>query len=227
MHRLFAVVLALLVLAGSAWSHPSDVSHLRVKPGHQQVEFRLTFNLLTLSRIVAIDSDHDLHITPPEIAKAVPVLAAYLKKKVLVNVNGTDTDLGDFQRYECVWPNNDTQVVSDQEASQRFVDFNFVRVWPAEILEVWTGFQIFAEVGDQHTVQAIYQQEGQPDLPVEFSQFEPEYLYDTGFSAPIAKKEEPRPAGGSPWPLFAVVLALAGGVTGWLTKRRGRGAVLP
>jgi len=224
MHRVFATLLTLLLLSGTVFSHLADISHLRLQVGRQQVGFRLTFNLLTLSRIVVIDGDHDQRITPQEIAKAMPRVAAYLKEKVLVNVNGTDADLGDFQRYECVWPHSDTEVVTDREASQRFIDFNFTRPWPAGVQEVWTGFQIFAEAGDQHTVQAVYQQEGQPDLPVDFSAAEPEYLYDTGWpSGPVASVALPA-ARSSGFAVAAILLALAGVVTGWLRWRRGGGA---
>ena len=173
----------LMWLAGVAGAHPSDVSQMRVHLGHDAVEFRLTLNVLTLSRIAVVDADHNRRITPQEIAHAVPAIVAWLKKQVLVSVNDTETDLGNFQRYECVWPHSDTAEVTDQEASQRFVDFNFIRPWPAGVREVWTGFQVFAQLGELHVVQAIYQQEGQPDLPVEFSLREPEYLYDTGWTA--------------------------------------------
>ncbi len=222
MQRVLATLLSFLLLTGTALSHPSDVSHLRVKLDHARVEFRLTFNLLTLSRMVVVDSDHDRRITPEEIAKAMPVVVDWLKKKVLVNVNGTDADLGDFQRYECVWPNSDKEAVTDQEASQRFVDIHFLRTCPAGVQDVWMGFQIFAEVGDQHTVQAIYQQEGQPDLPVDFTQLEPEYLYDTGWASIGSTDAVARASNNHGW--FAIasgMLALAGALAGWIRWRRG------
>ena len=114
----------LMWLAGVAGAHPSDVSQMRVHLGHDAVEFRLTLNVLTLSRIAVVDADHNRRITPQEIAHAVPAIVAWLKKQVLVSVNDTETDLGNFQRYECVWPHSDTAEVTDQEASQRFVDFS-------------------------------------------------------------------------------------------------------
>ena len=222
MQRVLATLLSLLLLTSTVLSHPSDVSHLRVKLDHQRVEFRLTFNLLTLSRMVVIDGDHDQRITPQEIAKAMPVVVAWLKKRVLINVNGADADLGDFQRYECVWPNSDEVAVTDQEASQRFVDIHFVKAWPKGVQEVWTGFQIFTEVGDQHTVQAIYQQEGQPDLPVDFTQFEPEYLYDTGWASTGAANAVARSSNTHGWFATACwVLGLTGALAGWICWRRG------
>lgn len=201
-----------ILMPSMARAHPSDVSEMRVKLTHETVEFRLSLNLLTLSRIVVVDADHNQRITPQEIAKAVPTAAAWLKKKILVSVNETESDLGDFKGYENVWPKSATQEVTDQEASQRYVDFNFVRPWPAGVLEVWTGFQIFAQVGDQHTVHAIYQQQGQPDLPVEFTQQEPEYLYDTGWDGRAAATQSPKPAKPLPWgAICSIALVMAGG----------------
>lgn len=197
-HRCLSLCVLLMQMAGLAVAHPSDISQMRVRLCREIVEVRLSLNLLTLSRIAVVDADHNQRITPQEIAQAAPTIAAWLKKKVLISVNETETDLGDFKSHENVWPNSATQEVTDQEASQRYVDFNFTRPWPAGVLEVWMGFQIFGQVGDQHVIQAIYQQEGQPDLPVEFSQQEPEYLYDTGWTAG-AETVKPVPANKSLW----------------------------
>jgi len=222
-HRWFALFALFMLATSIAGAHPSDVSQMRVKLGHETVEFRLSLNLLTLSRIVVVDMDHNQRITPQEISRAAPAVAAWLKTKVLVSVNETETDLGDFQRHECVWPNSAMQEVTDQEASQRYVDFHFIRPWPAGVQEVWMGFQIFAQVGDQHTIQAIYQQEGQPHQPVDFSQQEPEYLYDTGWEA---GKEVVKPApsniskGPSLMPWVAAIGGLAMvGITGWVMRK--------
>lgn len=209
-----------LVLGTMAGAHPADTSQMRVQVGRDKVGFRLTMNVLTLCRIAVLDVDHDRRITSQEIAKAAPVIAAYLKKKVLATVNDADADLGDFQRYECVWPNSATEAVTDQEASQRYVDFHFVKPWPQGVHEVWLGFQIFGEVGDQHVVNTIYQQEGKPDLPVDFSQAEPDYLYDAEWSGnpdPIPVKATSGAPGLRAWMVVGALIAVA---VGWLVGRR-------
>ncbi len=233
MLRFLLPALALLLTCGIALAHPSDVSQLRVKIRHNEAGFRFTMNLLTLSRIVVIDTNHDQRITPEEIQAAAPAVAAFLKSKVLISLNQDDADLGDFQGYDCVWPNSKVQAITDQKASQRFVDFTFAKPWPAGIQDLWIGFQIFSQVGDQHTVQALYQQEGQPEAPVDFSQQEPEYLYDTGWepgqgstppAAATPKTPAPAPepaASGRSWFwLGVVVVVVGGGAAGWRRRRK-------
>ena len=226
MRRVCLSFLLVLLLAGSASAHPADTSQMRVQVGRGKVGFRLTMNVLTLCRIAVLDADHDRRITPQEIAKAVPVIEAYLKKKVLITVNDADADLGDFQRYECVWPNSATGAVTDQEASQRYVDFDFVTPWPSGVHEVWLGFQIFGEVGDQHVVNTIYQQEGKPDLPVDFSQAEPDYLYDAEWTGTPEAVEAKAMSAAAPQPQaprlrgWLVACAVVATGAGWLGGRR-------
>ena len=220
---LWSITLAWLAMALHVAAHPSDVSQLRVKLAHQQVELRFTFNVLTITRLVLIDTDHDQRITPEEFAKAAPLMADYLKKKVLISVNETETDLGSFSGYDCVWPHSSTGAVTDRDASQRFVDFTFVKPWTDGVQDVWLGFQIFAETGDQHTIQAVYHQEGQPDSPVEFSQREPEYLYDTGWTEEDFKA--PPPAKPRPWILSVSIAAVALLLIMLWKRRRGSGRI--
>lgn len=54
---------------------------------------------------------------------------------------------------------------------------------------IWLGFKVFEQLGDLHTIQCIYQQPGEHDTPVSFSQHEPEFLYDTGWTATTSALE--------------------------------------
>lgn len=216
----FLVIVFLLALAGQAFSHPSDVSQMRVRVEQEQIEVRLTMNLLTLSRIAVIDADHNQRITPGEIASASPTIAAFLLRKIHVTVNDTDTDLGNHERYECVWPDATTVEVTDQEASQRYVDFTFKRRWPSGVREYWLGFECLPQLGELHTVQAIYQQSGHPDLPVEFSAYEPEYLYDTGWTEADFIETHAASRDFHPWALAFGVLAVLATVMVWLRNTR-------
>lgn len=221
LHRLLLLLLW-LGLASPGFSHPSDVSQMRVKVAQQRLDVRLTMNLLTLTRIVVIDTDSNQRITPEEIAKAAPVAAEFLRKKVMVAINDIDADLGTFDNYESVWPNAETEEVTDQDASQRYVDFHFSQRRPEGVKDVWLGFQFFAELGPLHTVQAIFQQPGQPDHPVEFSQYEPEYLYDTGWTEVDFVKTNAAVREIHPWILIMGVMAVSTAVLTWLRNARRR-----
>lgn len=177
---LLPVVLHSSLVACSA--HPADVSQLRVKVEPQRLEFRLTLNLFCLRRMIEMDGNKDGRIARPEIERAESAVRRFLLHNVLVTINDTDTDLGTPRPIECLWPNSDTTEVSEPDFPQRFVDFVFVRPWQSVIEDVWIGFNTFDRLGEQHTVQAIYQQDG-AFHEVGFSLFEPEYLYDTGYSS--------------------------------------------
>lgn len=230
MRRLLLLTLTLLAMLRGAVAHPSDVSQMRVKLARDHIDIRLTLNVLNLSRIVVVDTDHNLQITTAEIAKAVPVVVDFLHKNVLVTINDADADIGTFSRHEAMWPNPDAEPVSDRDASQRYVDFHFTKPWPTGVREVWIGFQIFGQLGPQHTVQAIYQQPGEHDEDVTFTQVEPEYLYDTGWTdetpitsvaaAPTTPTVKPSPlAAGLNQLAFVGLLLFAGGAF-WLMRRR-------
>ena len=177
------MLVAWLVAAPPCAGHPADISHLRVRVEHDRIEFRFTLNLASMSRIVAVDGNGDEQITFGEIAAAAPAMRDFLAKGTLVKINNTPASLGDFTGHSCFWPNAQTTIVTPPDQAQRFVDFNFVKPWSQGVEDVWIGFKLFEHLGDLHVIQCIYQQPGEHDTPVEFSSYEPDYLYDTGWSA--------------------------------------------
>lgn len=214
MRRNFFTLLCCLALIHGASAHPSDVSLMRVKLAHDHIDVRLTLNVINLSRIVVVDTDHNQQITPAEIAKAVPVVTGFLRKHVLVSINDEDADIGTFTKHELMWPNPEAEPVSDRDASQRYVDFNFTKPWPTGVHEVWFGFQVFEQLGPLHTVQATYQQPGEHDEDVVFTQQEPDYLFDTGWTdADLPKPSPAVPAiAASPAKSWLLEMLMAGGV---------------
>ena len=169
-------------------AHPADNSQARFKIEPQRIEFRLTFNLYTLQQFHRLDLDGDGRITKRELDAGEPLLTDYLRKHVLVTINDQDTDLGEPRRMNRMWPEQSAGPdVAAADYAQRFVDFTFLKSWQPLVETVWIGFDIFKETGDLHAVQAVFEQEGAP-TEVSFSQQEPEYLWDTGFTeAPEAK----------------------------------------
>ncbi|MCB1209466.1 MAG: hypothetical protein KDK97_09075 [Verrucomicrobiales bacterium] len=174
-----AALLALTALHVAA--HPADIGHLRVDISRQQVAVRLTFNLATLQRFVEMDSDQNGSISHAELSAAIPKVEDILGKQVLISINDTDTDLGPSKPFRCVWPDPDSDVPV-AEYLGRYVDLFFLRDWTSVVEDIWIGFDFFHGPNDLLTIQGLYQQE-EHTTEVEFSALEPEFLYDTGYTA--------------------------------------------
>jgi hypothetical protein len=54
-----AFVILSFAIRPSAFAHPADQSEMRLRPSPHALEIRLTFNILTLTRFVPIDTDGD------------------------------------------------------------------------------------------------------------------------------------------------------------------------
>lgn len=226
-----ALALPLVILHSSflipASGHPADISHLKVKVEPQRVEFRLTFNLLTLQQFRLLDTDEDGTITKRELDIAEKPLRDYLSGHVLITINGQDSDLGEARRMERMWPTESAGAdVLAADFAQRFVDFTFVKTWQPLVEDVWIGFNIFKETGELHVVEAVFEQDDQP-ASVSFSQNEQEYLWDTGFSETLKSTTKPAPANEPTAPgetrgisLLVVLVALAAIVGTWMLLRK-------
>ena len=184
----FVILFSLFVITTAA--HPADNSQARFKVEPRRVEFRLTFNLYTLQQFHRLDTNEDGKITRQELDAAESALNDYIRGHVLVTINDKDTDLGEARRMERMWPDQSAGAdVAAADYAQRFVDFTFVKIWRPVVESVWIGFDIFKETGDLHVVAAVFEQEGKPE-EVSFTRQEPEYLWDTGFTAADALKEK-------------------------------------
>jgi len=203
-------MLSCVIWTSTLCAHPADVSQLRVHVEHERIEFRFTINVAAISRVVRIDSNHDNQITFSEITAAVPIMRDFLTRTTLVTINNESANLGDFVKNECFWPHPETSTITPQEEGTRFVDFNFTKPWPKGVEDVWLGFKVFEQLGDLHIIQCIFQQPNEHDTPVDFNATEPEYLYDTGWSASDTASQPAGIAATAPysfsWPWLAAKL---------------------
>ena len=55
-----------------AYAHNPETSYLRVVIDADMIRTRLTYDLMTLNRIVALDDDHDRQISREELARHAP-----------------------------------------------------------------------------------------------------------------------------------------------------------
>lgn len=207
-------------------AHPADIGHLKIDVSAHRVEFRLTFNLLTLQRFAEIDTDQNGAISKAELDAVIPVIEGILREKVLVAVNGDDTDLGSNKPFHCIWPDPSADVAIADQAG-RYVDLFFVRDSDKPIADVWLGIDFFHGPNDMLTIQALYQQ-GKSVTEVEFSALEPEFMYDTGIeearqlaAVPLAQNQLAQDVFGNPALRISFAVLAFAAVASTLMKLRG------
>lgn len=193
-----AFVILAFVIHHSAHAHPADQSEMRVRPKPHQLEIRLTFNILTLTRFTGIDTDGDAKISMAELTAAQPRIGTYLNQHIHVEINRQKAMLGSSVRFEPLWPDAaQTPPMTEIEYAARNVDVTFVQTIEGKVLEdFWLGFEIFEQTGPMQTIHGLFEQDGQIE-DVTFSVQEPEYLYDTGFADdPFVQEAEKKQKGG-------------------------------
>jgi hypothetical protein len=217
------ILAAALLPALWAGAHPADISHLRMEVGETSVRFRFSLNIATLDKLHPLDADRDGKATLAEIEAAIPTAREFVKRHTLIAINDTDAHVGDFTRFECLWPDAATTAPLFPEWPGRFVDIAFEHRWREPVKDVWIGYQWFDRLSDLHTIESVIRQPGQPDLPVHFSVAEPEFLYDATVSE-TPEKEVPAIAKAEKQPnrMLPVIAGIGLLVVGLLVMLRAR-----
>lgn len=179
---LAAFALKSFFTVSSAFAHPADQSEMRLRPSPHALEIRLTFNILTLTRFVRIDTDGDMKISMAELKAAEPALVDYLNGHIRLDINQETSALGREVKFAPLWPDAEkTEPMTEFDYSARNVDVTFT-VPVAKLLEdFWISFEIFEQTGPMQTIRGLFEQDGEV-LEVPFSGLEPEYTYDTGYA---------------------------------------------
>lgn len=221
--------LACVLCVGGAAAHPADVTHILAKVDRQNVNVRLTFNLLTLMRFLPLDGDQNGELSLEELKLGEQGIADYLAERVLVSLNGGNDDrLSPLKSMRPVWPTSDSSVVKAEDYDKRWVDIEFDLPGGALVTEFWIGFEFFEDTGYEHTIQGFFEQDGKR-LEVPFTVAEPEFLYDTGLEreavVPVANavsSEGKLPSLVTLFGLLLGVLVLAAAVTAVGKLKRGQ-----
>ncbi|MCX6849287.1 MAG: hypothetical protein NTY98_10235 [Verrucomicrobia bacterium] len=195
---MLALVILSFVIGHSAFGHPADQSEMRVRPKPHQLEIRLTFNILTLTRFTGIDTDGDMKISMAELTAAQPRIGTYLNQHIHVEINRQKAILGSSVRFAPLWPDAaQTPPMTEIEYAARNVDVTFTQTIEGKVLEdFWLGFAVFEQTGPMQTIHGVFEQDGQIE-DVTFSVQEPEYLYDTGFAEdPFVQEAEKKQKAG-------------------------------
>ena len=172
-------IAAILVATAPVRAHNPDTSYLRCVVSKHGIELRFTLDIATIFRITRANFDGDGRVTREEFERIAPEVFAYLEEAVVLEINGEESKL--TGRLQPGWPVEAGDAVLEKDYHQQLVHFPF-RVPSPELIEDFTlTYDVFAELGDAHHIVADIEQEGR-HLPVTFSQIEPDYVYDTGWT---------------------------------------------
>ena len=173
------LVLATVVsVSGSAFAHETGTSRFTLDIGDSAIESRFQIDLLTLLRLVPdLDANRDLQVTPAEANAAVPELAAYLGKRVMLDIDEAESgDWGDA--LPIIWPDEEGRPVTQADYHRFLVQFPFRRRVEKRPNDVRVTFDVFVEFGGSHRVHGDIGIPGVCRESMTFTHWEPDYLFD-------------------------------------------------
>jgi hypothetical protein len=183
--RLFQIAAALLACVASALAHSPDTSYCRIAITPRDVEFRFTYDLTTLQRVVRLDTNGDRKVSRGEFDAATPAIQDFLRRRVYVDLNQREAEFG--EALPTTWPADATGGISESEYGQRLLSFSFRNAVLAAPEDVAITFDFFEQLGGAHTILGVFAWNGRDDEVI-FTRFEPDFLYDTGYVTPMSQQ---------------------------------------
>jgi hypothetical protein len=171
-----------LAFVTSAFAHNPDTSYCRVSIRTNEVLFKFTYDLATLQRMTAIDTNADETISEAEFNAAAPALQSFLRQHIYVDLNQREADFAEAA--PPAWPADAGPAIPKSDYGQRLITFTFRNAVLNAPEDVTLTFDFFEKLGAAHTVLGVFEWNGHEEEVI-FTRFEPDYLYDTGFQAPI------------------------------------------
>jgi hydrogenase/urease accessory protein HupE len=172
----------LLSFVSNAFGHTLDTSYCRVTITSQEVEFKFTYDLLTLERITKLDANGDDRISPAELKAAAGAIQTFLRQHVYLDLNQREAEFAEAE--PPTWPETGGAAIPKSQYAQRLVTFSFRNHVLSAPEDVTLTFDFFEQLGGAHTVLGAFIWNGHEDEVI-FTRFEPDYLYDTGYCAPV------------------------------------------
>ena len=182
----FALLLGLsLALASPALAHNPDTSYARVAIASSEVEFKFSYDLAVLLRIVPIDTNGDQQVSHAEFDAATPIIQDFLRHHILIGLN--QREAGFAETLPPVWPEDAGGAIPERDYAQRLLSFVFKNPVLTAPEDVSLTFDFFEQFGPAHTVLGMFVWDGHEDEVI-FTRFEPDYLYDTGYRTPVSQQ---------------------------------------
>lgn len=168
-------------------AHNIDTSYARVQLDSEHLNLRLTYDLFTLNKIVPLDENGDQQIAKAELAKQAPIILKFLREHVRVEINERESELGESLGY--TWPSAEAETIPERDyhSAVALVHFSFRKAVSDLPQDVNLDFSFFETFGERHRVLGTFEHGTQKD-EVMFNQFEPDFLYDTGYQPSAGKQ---------------------------------------
>ncbi|MCX8092280.1 MAG: HupE/UreJ family protein [Verrucomicrobiae bacterium] len=172
----------LLASVGGTQAHNPDTSYARITISPEAVEFKFSYDLVTLWRIAPLDANRDGAVSRAELEAATAVIQQFLRERIDLELNQRAADFA--EALPPVWPEEAGEVIPQSDYHQRLVSFVFRNPVLTAPEDVALRFDVFDTFGPMHVVLGVFEWEGR-EQPVVFTRFEPDYLFDTGYRAPM------------------------------------------
>jgi len=179
------LIVLLLASIGHVLAHSPDTSYARVAITTSQVEFKFSYDLAVLLRITPIDTNGDQQVSCAELEAATPIIQEFLRRHILIGLN--QREAGFAEALPPVWPEDAGDAIPERDYSQRLLSFVFRNPVLTAPEDVSLTFEFFEAFGPAHTVLGMFVWDGHEDEVI-FTRFEPDYLYDTGYHAPVSQQ---------------------------------------
>ncbi|MGC3971271.1 MAG: hypothetical protein QM775_29195 [Pirellulales bacterium] len=166
--------------AGAASAHNPDTSYARFEITSGELTTRLTYDVVTLVKIVpTLDADGDHKLTPAELQAAQPAIVEFLRKHVVMELDGRPSDFGAAEPVG--WPADVGPAIDEKDyhAAKALIPLTFRKPLDAPREDVWVQFEFFAQLGMRHAVLGVFAHAGKEEEVI-FREFEPEYLLRYG-----------------------------------------------
>jgi len=189
--------IAVVLWASAAAAHNPDTSYARFRISADAYEATFVYDITSLVMIdPTLDANGDRSLAPEELQAAVPRVEVFLRQSIPLEIDGAPAAFGPLM--PVAWPAEAGPVIAEKDyhAPTSLVAFSFVKPLEVPPADVWVRFDLFGALGGHHTVLGAIAHERREE-PVIFTEAEPDYLFETSFSAepsagaPIAATEPP------------------------------------
>ncbi len=167
---------------GTALAHNPDTSYARVEITPPEVTFKFSYDLNTLRRMTPLDTNGTHQVTREELEAATPNIQKFLRRHVYLDLNQREAEFA--EALTVTWPKDAGKAIPESEYGQRLLTFSFRNPVLSAPEDVTLTFDFFEQLGTAHTVLGVFAWRGHEEEVI-FTRFEPDYLYDTGYCAPV------------------------------------------